>query len=67
MLKLPSFRFEQCLGAFTMLLLQGCSEAVFFEIYLTTFLEVRNFGKTLAMSAIFFRICARFNVDFGNA
>ena len=50
-----------------MLLLQGCSEAVFFDIYLTTFLEVRNFGKTLAMSAIFFRICTRFNADFGNA
>ena len=37
-----------------MLLVQRYSEAVLFEIYLTMFLQVRNFGNTLAMSVIFF-------------
>ena len=40
----------------------------FLNIYLTTFLKVRNFGNTLAMSAIFFfSICSKFNLDFKNA
>ena len=68
MLNVPSFRFQQCLGPFTMLLVQGYSAAVLFYIYLTTFLEVRNFGNTLAMSAIFFFwICSKFHLDFKNS
>ena len=38
-----------------------------FDIYLTTFSEVRNFGNTLAMSVIFFWICSKFNLDLENA
>ena len=98
MINVPLFRFQQGLGRFILLLVQGCSEAVlfwylsndvfespqfrkyisyechinsvwaslsssiskgtlklyFYDIYLTTFLEVCNFGNTLAMSVIFF-------------
>ena len=54
MINVPPFRFEQCLDPFKMLLVQRYSEAVLFEIYLTTILQVRNFGNTLAMSVIFF-------------
>ena len=47
MVKLSSFRFEQCLGAFTMLPVEAYSEEVFFDINLTAFLESRNFGNAL--------------------
>ena len=54
MAKEVSLKFEQCLGAFTMLLFVGYSERDFLGIYLTMFLGVRNFGNTSAMRVIFF-------------
>ena len=54
MVKEVSLKFEQCLGAFTMLLFVGSSEMGLLGIDLTMFLGVRNFGNTSAMRVIFF-------------
>ena len=43
MVKVLSFRFQQCFGPFTMLLVEGSSERDFLDIYLTTFFGVRKF------------------------
>ena len=50
----PPFGFEQCLGSFTMLLVEGCSETVLFRHFFTTFFGVPNFGNTLAVTVTFF-------------
>ena len=39
MTKMLSWRFQQCLGTFTMFLVKGFSQGVFLDIYLTTFSE----------------------------
>ena len=49
---------------FTMMLVEGSSEKVFLDIYLTTFFGVFNFGKTTAMGVTFLKICSKFSVDF---
>ena len=56
MVNVPPFRFEQCLGPFTIFLVQskGTLRWYIFDIYLTKSLRVRNFGNTLAMSVTFF-------------
>ena len=54
MVKVLSFRFQQCFGPFTMLLVEGSSERDFLDIYLTTFFGVRKFKNTSAMRVIFF-------------
>ena len=53
MVKVLSFRFQQCFGPFTMLLVEGSSERDFLDIYLTTFFGVRKFKNTSAMRVIF--------------
>ena len=67
MIKVPPFKFQQCLGPFTMLLLQGYSEVVLFYIYLTTFSEVRNFRNTFGVSVAIFWIWSKLNLHFKNA
>ena len=52
--KVPSFRLQQCFGPFTMLLVEGPSKRVFLDIYLSTFFRVRKFKNTSAMRVIFF-------------
>ena len=47
MVKVPSFRFEQCLGQFTMFLIEAYCRT-------TTFFGVRNVRYILAMNVIFF-------------
>ena len=42
LIKVLSWRFQQCLGPFTMLLVQGSSEAGLLDMYLTTFFAVCN-------------------------
>ena len=46
MVKLLSFRFQECLGSSTMLLVEGSSEKDILDIYLTTFFEVRKLKST---------------------
>ena len=46
---------------------KGTLKWYFSYIYLTTLLEVRNFGNTLAMIVVFFLgICSKFTVDLKN-
>ena len=54
MVKGLSFKFEQRLGAFTMLLFDRSSEKGFLAIDLTILLGVRNFRNTSAMRVNFF-------------
>ena len=64
MVKWVSFKFEQCLGAFTMLLFDLCSEMWLFGIDVTMFLGVRNFAKTSPMKVIVFWKCSQFRLAF---
>ena len=68
MINVLPFRFQQCLSPFTMLFLQGYSEAV-----LSWHLSNRVFGRPYIWESIsyechlFFGICSKFNLDFQNA
>ena len=62
---MPPFRFEQCLRAFTMLLLQGYCEIALFRYFLD--FGVRNFWNTLAMRFIMFWKFSIFNLDIKTA
>ena len=53
MVKLTPCRFEQCLSAFTMLLVEGYYETALLDVYLPMYLRVRSFGNTLPMTVIF--------------
>ena len=64
MVKEVSLKFEQCLGAFTMLLLSDPLKWDFLGIDLTMFLGVRNFGNTSAMRVIFFLIMFEIEARF---
>ena len=67
MVKMASFRFQQCLIPFTMLLVEGSSQTRLLDIFLTTFFAMYNFGNTLAMTVIFFWRCAEFYLSLKNA
>ena len=54
MVKVVSFRFQQCLVHLNMLLVKGPLKEDFLKNFLTTLLGVRNFGNTSAMRIIFF-------------
>ena len=54
MVKEVSLKFEQCFGAFTMLLFVGSSETGLFRHCSNHVFGVRNFGNTSAMRVIFF-------------
>ena len=60
-------RFQQCLGTFTMLLVEGSSEIGLFKHYLTTFSEsvISEIQKLWGSS--FFSKCSKSNFDFKNA
>ena len=62
MIKLLSWRFEQCLGTFTMLLVEWLSETGH-----SRHLSNNNFGNTKALRVIFFTKDSKFNVDFKKA
>ena len=66
MVKVLSSRMQQCLSPFTMLLVEGSSERIFLDIYLTTYLGVRNIKYTSSVRVIFFWKYSKFNVDFRN-
>ena len=65
MVKVLSFRFQQCFGPFTMLLVEGSSERDFLDIYLTTFFGVRKFKNTSAMRVILFLKIFKIESKFG--
>ena len=68
MVKVVSFRFQQCLVPLSMLLVEGPLKLDFLDIYLTTLLGVRNFGNTSAVRMIFFfRKYSKLNLYFKNA
>ena len=46
--------FQQCLGAFTMLLSEGSLKWDFLDIDVTIFFRVCNFGNTLGMRVILY-------------
>ena len=54
MVKVLSFRFEQCFGPFNTLLVQGFIETGLFKHGLATFLGLSQFKNTLAIRVIFF-------------
>ena len=54
MVKVLSFRLQQCFGTFNMLLVEGPFETEFLDIFLTTFSLVHKFKNTWAMRVIFF-------------
>ena len=59
-------RLEQCLGTFTMLLLEGFSETGLFRHLSNHVFRVRNFGNTKAVRVNFFPKCSKLNLDFKN-
>ena len=64
MVKVLSCRLQQCLGTFTILLVEGSSETGIFNHLSNDVYRVRNFGNTKAMRVIFllkmFKIQSRF-------
>ena len=64
MIKVMSCKFEQCLGTFTMLLVEESSEKLLCRHSSNHLFGVRNFGNTKVMRAIFlferFKISATF-------
>ena len=60
-------RFQQCLGTFALMLVEGSSEMWLFRHLSDYALGVRNFGNTKSMRAIFVSKYLKFNVDFKNA
>ena len=54
MVKVLPFKFQQCFGAFTMLLSEESSKTDFLAIDLGSFFGVCNFGHKAAMWVIFF-------------
>ena len=67
MIKVLWCRFQQCLGKFTILLLEASSETVLFRHLSDYAFGVRNFENTKSMSGIFFWKCSKLNLDFKNA
>ena len=64
MIKVLWCRFQQCLGTFTMLLVEGSSEIGLFRHLSNHVFRVRNFGNTNAVRVIFFSKNSKFNLDF---
>ena len=60
-------RFQQCLGTFTMLLVEGSSGTAFFRHLSNHVFRVRSFGNTKAMKVISFSKRSKFQMDSKNA
>ena len=54
MIKVIGWRFEQCLGPFTMFLVEGSSETGLLRHLANHVFSVRNFGNTKAVRVIIF-------------
>ena len=60
-------RFQQCLGTFTMFLVEGCSEMGVFRHLSDDVFRVRHFENKKLWGSSFFSKCLKFNVDLKNA
>ena len=61
-------RFKQCLGTFTILLVEGSSETGIFRHFSDYVFQIPNFENTKSMRVIFFfSKYSKFNLDFKNA
>ena len=61
-------RFKQCLGTFTILLVEGSSETGIFRHFSDYVFRIPNFENTKSMRVIFFfSKYSKFNLDFKNA
>ena len=60
-------RFEQCLGTFTMLLVEGSSETGLFRRLSDYVFGIRNFESTKSMRVNLYSKILKFNVDFKNS
>ena len=63
MVKVLSFRFQQCFGPFTMSLVEGLSERAFLDVYLTLFFIVRNLKHTSTLRVNFFFFLKMFKIE----
>ena len=66
LIKMLLCRFQQCLGTFTMLLLERSSEARLFRHLSDHLLGVRSFGNTKCLRVKFFSKYWKFILDFEN-
>ena len=64
MIKVLSFRFQQCVGLFTLLLFEGPLKQDFLDVYLTTFFGVRKRENTSAVTVILFYKILKFESKF---
>ena len=64
MIKLLWSLFQQCLGTFTMLLVEQLSETGLFRNLSNHVFGVRKSGNTKALRVIFFSKYSKFNIDF---
>ena len=67
MIKVLRRRFQQCLGAFTMLLVKALAETGLFRHLSDYVFGDRNFEKTKLMTESFDSKSLKFNLDFENA
>ena len=67
MIKVLWCRFQECLRTFTMLLVQGSSQAALFRHLCDYVYGVRTFGNTKVVSVIFVPKYSKFNLGFKNA
>ena len=66
MIKALSRRFQQCLGLFYRLTVEGFSETGLLNIKLYTSLTISNFGNTYALRLISFFKMFKFSCGFEN-
>ena len=67
MAKLLSWRFQQCLGLFTMLLVEGFSEMGLLAYLSNHVFQSLELRKYISYKGQFFSKCSKVNVDFKNA
>ena len=64
MIKRLPYQFVQCLGTFTMLLVEGSSETGLFRHLSDYFFRVRKFGNTKSVRVIFFLKISKISCRF---
>ena len=64
MVKVVRLKFQKCLFALTMLLIEWSSEEGLFRHFFNHLFRVRNLGNNSAMTDIFFRKCLKVNLAF---
>ena len=67
LIKVLSYRFQQCLGAFTILLVEASTEMGLSRHLSDYVFGVRIFQNTKSMWVIFCSKCWKFNLDFENS